>query len=207
MDIGKRFDQVANEYDTPDKFERSKIIIENILNKVPVNKSFKVLDIGAGTGTLDIILSPFVKEIVALDLSGGMLNVFKKKIKEHEIRNIRIYKKDIFRDSFHEKDFDLIITAMTFHHLDDPADALDHLKGYLKKGGYIAVADLYKEDGSFHSDNTDVKHFGFDENDIKRWLEKTGLEKIDYRIVHSIVKERGGKKKEYPVFLIIAIKR
>lgn len=207
MDIGKRFDQVADKYDTPDKFERSKIIIKNILDKVPVNKSFKVLDIGAGTGTIDVLLSPFVKEIIALDLSEGMLNVFKKKIKEQGIRNIRIYKKDIFRDGFPEKDFDLIITAMTFHHLDDPAEALNHLKGYLKKGGYIAVADLYKEDGSFHSDNTDVKHFGFDENDIKTWLEKTDLEKVDYRIVHSIIKEREGKKKEYPIFLTIAIKK
>jgi len=207
MDIGKRFDQVADRYDTPDKFERSKIIVENILKAVPKISNFKVMDVGAGTGTVDIILSPYVSQIIAFDLSDGMLNIFKEKIKRHKISNIKIYKKDIFRQDFPQKDFDLIITSMTFHHLNDPVEALNLLKGYLKEGGYIAVIDLYKEDGTFHSDNTDVKHFGFDEKDVDNWLEKTGLKKVEYRIIHSITKEREGKKKEYPIFLIIAIKR
>ncbi len=207
MDIGKRFDQVANEYDTPDKLERSKITVEKLMNFIPVSKDFKVMDVGAGTGTVDIILSPFVREIIALDLSEGMLNVFREKIKDQKIKNIRIYKKDIFTEGFPEKDFDLIITSMTFHHIDDPVEALNYLKGYLKNGGYIAVVDLYKEDGTFHSDNTDVKHFGFDEEDINKWFKKSGLEKIEYRIIHSIKKEKEGKKREYPVFLTIAIKR
>ncbi len=207
MDIGKRFDQVANEYDTPDKLERSKITVEKLMNFIPVSKDFKVMDVGAGTGTVDIILSPFVREIIALDLSEGMLNVFREKIKDQKIKNIRIYKKDIFTEGFNEKDFDLIITAMTFHHLDDPVEALGYLKRYLKEGRYIAIADLYKEDGSFHSDNTDVKHFGFDENDVNNWLGKTGLKKLEYRLIYSITKEKDGKKREYPVFLTIAIKK
>ncbi|SNZ03200.1 Methyltransferase domain-containing protein [Persephonella hydrogeniphila] len=207
MDIGKRFDKVADRYDTSDKIERSKSFVQDLLKILPINKSFKVLDIGAGTGNVDVFLSPYVKEIVALDLSEGMLDVFRKKIKDKGIKNIRIYKKDLFSEDLQEKDFDLIITSMTFHHLDNPEESLKHLKKYLKKGGYIAVIDLYKEDGTFHSDNTDVKHFGFDEKDIEKWLETSGLEKVDYRIVYSIKKEREGKIREYPVFLIIAIKK
>ncbi|WP_457624936.1 class I SAM-dependent methyltransferase [Persephonella sp.] len=207
MDIGKRFDKVADRYDTPDKIERSKKFVQELLKLLPVDKHFKVLDIGAGTGSVDIFLYPYVKEIVALDLSDGMLGVFRKKIKNEGIKNIRIYKKDIFSEGFPEKDFDLIITSMTFHHLNNPEESFKYLKDFLKTGGYIAVIDLYKEDGTFHSDNTDVKHFGFDEKDISRWLEFSGLEKVDYRIIYSIKKEIEGKLREYPVFLIIAIKK
>ncbi len=207
MDIGKRFDAVANRYDTPEKYKRSEDFLKAILENLPDTKNFKVMDIGAGTGILDIMLAPYVKEIVAFDLSEGMLNVFKEKIGKNNINNIRIYKHDILSDGFPEKDFDLIITSMTFHHLDDPIEALKKLKEYLKTGGYIAVIDLYKEDGTFHSDNADVKHFGFDENEIENWIKKAGLEKVKYQIVHTITKERERQKKKYPVFMIMAIKR
>ncbi|WP_457638751.1 class I SAM-dependent methyltransferase [Persephonella sp.] len=207
MDIGKRFDSVANRYDTPDKEERSKRFVQVLLEKIPVNKNFKVMDVGAGTGTVDIFLSPYVREIVALDLSEGMLDVFRQKIEKNGIQNIRIYRRDIFSEGFDEKDFDLIITSMTFHHLKEPEKALSQLKEYLKKGGYIAVIDLYKEDGTFHSDNTDVMHFGFDEKDVENWLKYADIKKYHYSIVYSIQKERNGTKKEYPVFLIIAIKK
>ncbi len=207
MDIGKRFDAVANRYDTPEKYKRSEDFLKAILENLPGTKNFKVMDIGAGTGILDIMLAPYVKEIVAFDLSEGMLNVFKEKIEKNNINNIRIYKHDILSEGFPEKDFDLIITSMTFHHLDDPIEVLKKLKEYLKTGGYIAVIDLYKEDGTFHSDNTDVKHFGFDEKDVENWLKETGLEKVKYQIVHTITKEREGHKRDYPVFMIMAIKR
>ena len=98
MDIGKRFDNVANRYDTPDKLERSKEFVKKLLELIPVNKSFKVMDIGAGTGIVDIILSDFVKEIYAFDLSEGMLNVFQKKIEKQGINNIKIFKRDVIND-------------------------------------------------------------------------------------------------------------
>ncbi|WP_457624168.1 class I SAM-dependent methyltransferase [Persephonella sp.] len=206
MDIGKRFDTVANRYDTPDKEERSRIFVNSILQHLPDTSDFKVMDIGAGTGTVDMILSDHVREIVAFDLSQGMLDVFRQKIERSGKNNIRIYKKDIFSEDFPEKDFDLVITSMTFHHLKDPVSALNRLKGYLKKGGYIAIIDLYREDGSFHSDNTDVFHFGFDREEVKNWLKETSLEEVYYGIIHTLQKEREGQKKGYPIFLIIAIK-
>ncbi|NPA13289.1 MAG: class I SAM-dependent methyltransferase, partial [Aquificae bacterium] len=105
-----------------------------------------------------------------------------------------------------EKGFDLVFTSMTFHHLKEPVKAIDTLKGYLKKGGYIVIVDLYKEDGTFHSDNTDVVHFGFDQEEVNNWLKETGLKKIDYRIVHKIKKVREGKEREYPVFMVVGQK-
>ena len=206
MDIGKRFDQVANRYDTPDKIKRSEEFVKKLLELIPINKNFKVMDIGAGTGLVDTVLSKHVGQIYAFDLSEGMLKVFEDKIKKEKIKNIKIYKKDVLSEGFAEKDFDLVITSMTFHHLDSPEGALKEIKKYLKEGGYVAVIDLEKEDGTFHSDNTDVKHFGFDKNEVKKWFEKLGFKDINVITVYSITKERNGEKKEYPVFLAIGKK-
>ncbi len=203
IDIGKRFDEVAYRYDTPDKLERSKKIIEKLVSVLPIDKNWKVLDVGIGTGNTAVYLSPHVKEIVGTDLSTGMLEVLGKKIKELGIDNIRYYKKDILKEGFEEKDFDLIFNAMTMHHIDDPEKAISRFKEFLKPEGYIAIVDLYKEDGTFHSDNTDVKHFGFDFDEVKRWFEKENVELVYLDNIYTIEKEREGKKREYPVFLAV----
>ncbi len=75
MDIGKRFDQVANRYDTPDKIKRSEEFVKKLLELIPIDKNFKVMDIGAGTGLVDVILSKYTGQIYAFDLSEGMLKV------------------------------------------------------------------------------------------------------------------------------------
>ena len=203
IDIGKRFDKVAYRYDTPDKLERSKKIIEKLLEVLPVDKNWNVLDIGIGTGNTAVYLSPYVNQIIGTDLSEGMLSVLKEKTKKIGIKNIKTYKKDILKEDIPEKDFDLIFNAMTMHHIDNPEEAIKRFKDFLKEGGYIAIVDLYKEDGTFHSDNTDVKHFGFDFDEVKSWFDKEGLKTVFIENIYTIKKEREGKEKEYPVFMAI----
>ncbi|RUM59626.1 MAG: methyltransferase [Persephonella sp.] len=206
MNIGERFDKVANKYDTEDKIKRSEQFVEKLIKIIPINKNFKVMDIGAGTGLVDIPLSEYVAQIYAFDLSEGMLNVFKEKLKNQRIKNIKIFRKDILSEDFSEKDFDLIITSMTFHHLDNPKEALKKLKDYLKEDGYIAIIDLEKEDGTFHSDNTDVKHFGFEKEEVEEWFKENNFKEVKILTIYSIKKERNGRIKEYPVFLAIGKK-
>ncbi len=206
MDIGKRFDSVAREYDTPDKIKRSEKLVEFIFDNLPVSKNWKVLDFGCGTGITALMFSPNVSCVVGTDLSKGMLEVFKEKIEKNKVKNIKIYNKDILKSPLAEKDFDLIITSMTFHHIENIKKALEILKNYLKSGGYIVISDLEKEDGSFHSDNTDVKHFGFSEEEIKSFIKNSGLEDIKFQTLYEISKERDGKIRKYPVFIALARK-
>jgi ubiquinone/menaquinone biosynthesis C-methylase UbiE len=206
MDIGKRFDSVANRYDTPDKEKRSEEFVKQLLEIIPINKNFKVMDIGAGTGLVDTILAKYVGEIYAFDLSEGMLNVFKEKIKKQGINNIKIFKKDVLSEEFPKRDFDLVITSMTFHHLDDPEEALMKIATYLKNGGYVVIIDLEKEDGTFHSDNTDVKHFGFSHEEVENWFKNTGFSDFQIKTIYNIEKERDGKTRKYPVFMAVGKK-
>ncbi len=203
IDIGKRFDDVARKYDTPDKLERARCIVDTLMEKIPVKKEWKVLDVGIGTGNTAVYLSPHVKEIVGTDLSKGMLDVLEEKKSRLKIKNIKTYKKDIFKEDIPEKDFDIIFNSMTMHHVEDPLKAVKRFKELLKKGGYVVIVDLYKEDGTFHSDNTDVKHFGFDFEEVRRWYKEAGLDTVFIENIYTIEKEREGIKREYPVFMAI----
>ena len=46
--------------------------------------------------------------------------------------------------------FDLIFTQMVLHHVSDIETIINRLSQLLNPGGYLAVADLYEEDGSFY---------------------------------------------------------
>ncbi len=198
-----RFDQLAKQWDEkPLRVENARKIGQAILDNVPVDKTWTVMDFGAGTGLLTFYIQPYVKQIDAIDNSKGMLQVLTEKAKKAKATNINPVLKDLEKDDLGEDRYDLIISSMTLHHIKDIQQFFKKLYKTLKEDGYLAIADLEEEDGSFHSDNEGVYHFGFNKEKIKEHLEKAGFKEIKIFTVNTINKEG----RDYPVFLAISKK-
>jgi hypothetical protein len=78
----------------------------------------------------------------------------------------------------------------------------------LNPGGYLCIADLVTEDGSFHSEHPDFDgHNGFDCYEIQIYLINNGF-KIDYyKTCYKITKTvNNSETKQFPVFLVIGKK-
>ena len=45
---------------------------------------------------------------------------------------------------------------------------------------YLLVADLDKEDGSFHTDGTTDVHLGFDRDELQKMVENTGFGNVTF---------------------------
>ena len=90
-----------------------------------------------------------------------MLEVFNGKFQG--LNNSKSYLMDMTKTDLPETGFDLIVSAMAFHHIKDTFPMLSILKEKLNKNGILAIIDLDEEDGSFHPDpkNMGVHHFGF----------------------------------------------
>ncbi len=198
-----KFDQLAKEWDEkPLRVENAKKIGQAIIDNIPLSKDWVVMDFGAGTGLLTFYIQPFVKQIDAVDNSQGMLDVLKEKAEKADVNNINPVLKDLEKDNLGENKYDLIISSMTLHHIKDVEKFLEKLYKALKESGYIAIADLEEEEGTFHSDNEGVHHFGFDKEKVKELYERAGFKDIDVFTVNVINKEG----KDYPVFLAIGRK-
>ena len=77
----------------------------------------------------------------------------------------------------------------------------------LRPGGYLAVADLDAEDGSFHAQKRDVYHNGFERNQIAEWLSRAGFVGTAIRDAHWIRKaDAVGLVRSYGVFLAVGRK-
>ena len=191
------FNEVANEWDTPDKTKLFHTLATETKKYLNYSEKIDVLDFGCGTGLFGFEFLPLAKNLTGIDTSPGMLEVFDKK--SSQLPNVESLNINLEENSI-DKKFDLIISSMTFHHLNSPLSVLEKLQNSLKSDGKIAIIDLNLEDGTFHPDNEGmgVKHFGFCKNDLQEWATKLGL-KLEHSFIHTISKH----EKEYKQFLAV----
>ena len=194
-----RFDRAAATWDEhPGRVAMAREIVAAILAQAPVRAEMTAVDFGTGTGLIALGLAEHVRQVIGIDSSEGMLSVLKGKLRNADIRNVEILRLDLEQDPAPGLRADLVASAMTLHHLADVPAVLGKLATVLAPGGYIALADLVTEDGSFHGDMAGVQHLGFDPAWVAEILRGLGFEETRGSIAHVI--ERG--EKQYPVFLV-----
>ena len=195
------FNKRAQDWDADDMVSRlSSAIGLSILEHVPLHQQMDVMDFGAGTGLISSHVAPLVSKILAVDTSAEMLNKLVSKPEFHG--KVEALQQNILDQPIDRK-FDLIMSAMAVHHVEDTNSLIKIFAEHLKPGAMIALADLDKEDGSFHPQEAEgVFHSGFEREDLQSILEKHGFEDINFVTAHTVRKE----EREYPVFLVIARK-
>ena len=182
------------------RVQNAKGIAELIVKNIKLDKSMEIMDLGAGTGLLSYFVAPYVKKIVAVDNSPSMLLEFKSKC-DAFVCETEVIEKDLSIESI-DREFDGVISSMTIHHLDDTLALFSKLYAMVKDGGFIAIADLDSEDGTFHSDNTGVHHHGFDREALQLIAEETGFKDVKFDLASTINKPH----RAFTVFLLTARK-
>jgi ubiquinone/menaquinone biosynthesis C-methylase UbiE len=205
MKAASRFDQAAAQWDNnPGRVNLALAVGGAITRTVPLEANWRALDYGAGTGLLTLNLQPRVASLVALDSSKGMLEKLSEKLRKSGIDSVRTHHWDLAVRPFPEADFDLVVSSMTFHHIRDVPLVLRRLTCLLKPGGWLAIADLDTEDGSFHGEAPDVFHHGFERSQISEWFGQVGLTRVSANDAHLMQKESAtGRVRSYSVFLAV----
>jgi len=167
---------------------------------VVFNEQMQVLDFGAGTGLLTSHVAANVAKVTAVDVSESMLEQLMEKTELKD--KVETVCQDITAEAL-DREFDLIISAMAMHHVEDTDNMLQSFAKHLKPGAKVALADLDKEDGSFHPEDIEgVYHDGFEREDLRAKLESAGFSAVEFMTAHTV--DKG--EKVYPVFLVIAVK-
>lgn len=198
------FDNKARQWDDNPVFqERGLKIAQAIRKAIPLRPNMSALDYGCGTGLLSFPLKDALGDILLADSSSGMLEVVREKIAAQGVTHMTPIQLDLLTDPAPTQKFDLIVTAMTLHHVPDTNQILRVFHDLLNPGGYLCIADLDKEDGSFHGPEVNLHH-GFDQADLGQRTTQAGLTDVHFQTVFTITKARENGTRDYPVFLMAA---
>ena len=195
------FDAVAGSWDEePRRVKVATEVAAAIRNTLNLSTTWDAMDMGCGTGLVTLSLAPQLGSITGIDSSSAMLDKLREKVKASGITNVKTALCDLSAGQLPEGKFHLIISAMTLHHIKDPETLLSSLRSRLYQGGWVALADLEAEDGSFHEDPTGVFHHGFSRTELTNLLATSGF--VSISVTEATLMQKGDRM--YPILLAVA---
>jgi ubiquinone/menaquinone biosynthesis C-methylase UbiE len=184
--------------------ERTDSIARAVRSMVPLSGTMRALEVGCGTGLLSFALRESLGPVVASDPSPGMIEVLRGKIAESGASNIRPLLAGDASQALEAGPFQLVFSQMALHHIPDVDGFLRTAHALLEPGGWLCVADLDSEDGSFHGQEVRDVHPGFDRSDLVDKTVAAGLDVVDIDTVFEMRRVVDGMEMAYPVFLLVA---
>lgn len=175
-------------------------IAHSILSQITFEQNMHIMDFGSGTGLLLERIAPYVNKITAVDISHSMNQQLAQK-KDDLACDLDMLAIDLSITDL-EDTFDGIISSMTMHHIEDTKAMFAKFHAMLNENGFIAIADLDLEDGTFHKEDTGVFHFGFGRDRLLEIAREVGFKNVSICDASTVHKPQGS----YPVFLLTAFR-
>lgn len=115
----------------------------NVLKMITAAHPESILDIATGTGDLAILLSKSnAKKIVGLDLSAGMLEVGKEKVKALKLQDkIEMIQGDSENLPFEDNTFDAVTVAFGVRNFETLEKGLEEILRVLKPNGIFVILE------------------------------------------------------------------
>ena len=159
QELAERYDQWAKDYDRDLENDFGYIgpqyTVDYSAKHIPLGA--RILDAGAGTGLIgELLFAQGYRELVAMDLSKGMLEEARKKNIYKEFHQMVMGEPLDFQTDW----FDAVISAGALTEGHAPADSLDELVRITKPGGHIIYTlrtDLYEGAGFKEKNNSLVQ--------------------------------------------------
>jgi ubiquinone/menaquinone biosynthesis C-methylase UbiE len=117
-----------------------------MVEQLDLQPHFEVLDVAAGTGHLSRAIAPYVKRVVALDLTLEMLAQGRQEAEQQGLTNLVFEQGEAEQLAYANEAFDLVVTRFSLHHFADPRQPVQEMVRVCRRGGRVAVIDIVSPD-------------------------------------------------------------
>ena len=149
--VAKMFDNIAGNYDFLNHFLSMGIdiywrkkLVKRLTKQAPKN----ILDVATGTGDLAIaMLKASPDKITGIDISNGMLEIGRKKIKEKGLEDkITLQQADSENLPFEDNNFDAVCVSFGARNFENLEKGLSEMFRVLKPGGKLYILEFSQPD-------------------------------------------------------------
>ena len=144
--VRQMFDRISNQYDLINRIISGGVDVKwrkNLVTLLVPNKPEKILDVATGTGDLALALAKTkATEIVGIDISQGMLDIGKKKIKKSQWhKKIKMEIGDSEKISYPANSFDAVTVAFGVRNFENLDKGLLEIQRVLRPGGDLIILE------------------------------------------------------------------
>lgn len=177
------FDEVAGRFGREYVPGRSwKGLAEALLKLMP---PMVIADLGAGEGTLSMLLAQRAKRVIAVDSSEKMIEYGTALALRQGVETLEYRLGDLEAVPIEDGAVDLAFFSQSLHHAPHPARALAEAWRILRPGGRVAVLDLVKHRFEEARDLYADLWLGFAEAELEALLEQAGFDNAQTDLVHK----------------------
>lgn len=101
----------------------------------------RLLDIGAGPGTITMDFAQHVAHVTATEIGAEELALSQRLAAERGVRNVDFSVEDVHALTFPDDTFDIVHAHQVLQHVADPVRALREMRRVAKPGGIVAARD------------------------------------------------------------------
>jgi ArsR family transcriptional regulator len=193
------FDELAGRFGRNYVPGRSwKALSEMLLRLLP---PLVIADLGAGEGTLALLLAQRAERVIAVDSSAKMVEYGAELVERNGIRNLEYRLGDMEELPIEASEVDLVLMHQALHHALHPQRALAEAWRVLRPGGRIVLLDLLKHEFEAARELYADVWLGFSQVELIGLLRTSGFERIDVSVV-----DRASEPPQFETIMAIADK-
>lgn len=194
------FEQIAPKWEEISAQLYDHSIIGRLIDSELLSKEMTVLDYGSGDGFIARSIAGRVGKVIAMDMSGSMLDELERKAKAQNINNILTVECEESEVPFRDRRLDLVCASMILHHVENPKNILSEFYRVLKPDGVLFIADLLPHDDESFRKSMHDYHLGLNPIALEQWLLDVGFENL------NIEKLQDSGKGDKGIFVLTAVK-
>jgi ArsR family transcriptional regulator len=143
-----------------------------------------IADLGAGEGTLSLLLAQHAKRVIAVDNSEKMLEYAVEVARRNGVTNLDYRLGDLEELPIGAAEVDLALFHQSLHHALHPVKAVEEACRILRPDGRIAILDLLKHGFEEARELYADVWLGFSQMELVRLLQSAGFRVLDIAVVH-----------------------
>lgn len=155
-----------------------------------IQKNDRVLECACGTGAISRYIAPKCKQLIATDLSKGMLRQTAKKCRKYN--NIKIRRADMTQLTCRDNRFDKVVAGNVIHLLEEPFAAIKELERVCKPGGKIIIPTYINASQEVNKLAVQLLELAgvnfkreFDIHSYRAFFADAGYQQVDYSIIYG----------------------
>ena len=187
--LGRRKDKLRGYFDDlAGRFGRNYVpgrswkgLAEVLLRLLP---PLVIADLGAGEGTLSLMLAQRAERVIAVDNSEKMVGYGKETASRNGVGNLEYRLGDLEELPLKDEEAEIALLHQSLHHALHPQRAVEEAWRILKPGGRVVILDLlrhgFEEARELYAD----VWLGFSQVDLSQMLANAHFSSADITVVH-----------------------